>query len=136
MLKVRNGGLQMCVLPSVQPFHAIAYPIDPLLALDIRSVLDISPFFPPVFHLFTESVKLFAFLYLFSESVAMSRNYSFGLDCVSDRTVFCGTDSRKYADHCYLIASRLQMQPFVHPPAVPVKSKAGSGRLRVGYVNA
>nr|CAN80393.1 hypothetical protein VITISV_001595 [Vitis vinifera] len=28
--------LQMSVLPSVQPFHAIAYPIDPLLALDIR----------------------------------------------------------------------------------------------------
>jgi hypothetical protein len=30
--------LQMSVLPSVQPFHAIAYPIDPLLALDIRFV--------------------------------------------------------------------------------------------------
>jgi protein O-GlcNAc transferase len=28
--------LQMSVLPSVQPFHAIAYPIDPLLALEIR----------------------------------------------------------------------------------------------------
>jgi hypothetical protein len=27
---------QMSVLPSVQPFHAIAYPIDPLLALEIR----------------------------------------------------------------------------------------------------
>ncbi|PPS01368.1 hypothetical protein GOBAR_AA19296 [Gossypium barbadense] len=26
---------QMSVLPSVQPFHAIAYPIDPMLALDI-----------------------------------------------------------------------------------------------------
>lgn len=26
----------MSVLPSVQPFHAIAYPIDPMLALDIR----------------------------------------------------------------------------------------------------
>jgi len=25
----------MSVLPSVQPFHAIAYPIDPLLALEI-----------------------------------------------------------------------------------------------------
>uniref|UniRef100_A0A2N9HWY8 protein O-GlcNAc transferase n=1 Tax=Fagus sylvatica TaxID=28930 RepID=A0A2N9HWY8_FAGSY len=28
-------SLQMSVLPSVQPFHAIAYPIDPLLALEI-----------------------------------------------------------------------------------------------------
>lgn len=28
--------LQMSVLPSVQPFHAIAYPIDPILALEIR----------------------------------------------------------------------------------------------------
>lgn len=28
--------LQMSVLPSVQPFHAIAYPIDPMLALEIR----------------------------------------------------------------------------------------------------
>ncbi|KAL6345170.1 hypothetical protein AAG906_013654 [Vitis piasezkii] len=27
--------IKMSVLPSVQPFHAIAYPIDPLLALDI-----------------------------------------------------------------------------------------------------
>ena len=27
---------QMSLLPSVQPFHAIAYPIDPMLALDIR----------------------------------------------------------------------------------------------------
>jgi len=29
-------SFQMSVLPSVQPFHAIAYPIDPLLALEIR----------------------------------------------------------------------------------------------------
>jgi len=28
--------LQMSVLPSVQPFHAIAYPLDPMLALEIR----------------------------------------------------------------------------------------------------
>lgn len=27
---------QMSLLPSVQPFHAIAYPIDPMLALEIR----------------------------------------------------------------------------------------------------
>lgn len=26
----------MSLLPSVQPFHAIAYPIDPILALEIR----------------------------------------------------------------------------------------------------
>ncbi|BBN13590.1 protein O-GlcNAc transferase [Marchantia polymorpha subsp. ruderalis] len=71
--------VKMCALPSVQPFHAIAYPIDPLLALDI---------------------------------------------------------SRKYAEHCSLIASRLQLQPFVHPAAVPVKKEGGSGRLRVGYVSS
>lgn len=28
--------IQMSVIPSVQPFHAIAYPIDPMLALEIR----------------------------------------------------------------------------------------------------
>jgi protein O-GlcNAc transferase len=28
--------IKMSVLPSVQPFHAIAYPIDPMLALEIR----------------------------------------------------------------------------------------------------
>lgn len=27
---------QMSLLPSVQPFHAIAYPLDPMLALEIR----------------------------------------------------------------------------------------------------
>ena len=27
---------QMSVIPSVQPFHAIAYPLDPMLALEIR----------------------------------------------------------------------------------------------------
>lgn len=31
-----NFAFQMSVLPSVQPFHAIAYPIDPILALEIR----------------------------------------------------------------------------------------------------
>jgi hypothetical protein len=30
----------MSVLPSVQPFHAIAYPIDPILALEIRFEAD------------------------------------------------------------------------------------------------
>lgn len=28
--------MQMRLLPSVQPFHAIAYPIDSMLALEIR----------------------------------------------------------------------------------------------------
>jgi hypothetical protein len=28
--------MQMRLLPSVQPFHAIAYPIDAMLALEIR----------------------------------------------------------------------------------------------------
>ncbi|KAL3692262.1 hypothetical protein R1sor_005913 [Riccia sorocarpa] len=71
--------VKMSTLPSVQPFHAIAYPIDPLLALDI---------------------------------------------------------SRKYAEHCSLIAARLQLPPFVHPAPEPVKSEGGSGRLRVGYVSS
>jgi hypothetical protein len=30
--------MQMQVLPSVQPFHAIAYPIDAMLALEIRNI--------------------------------------------------------------------------------------------------
>jgi hypothetical protein len=30
--------IQMQVLPSVQPFHAIAYPIDAMLALEIRYI--------------------------------------------------------------------------------------------------
>lgn len=29
-------SFQMSVIPSVQPFHAIAYPLDPMLALEIR----------------------------------------------------------------------------------------------------
>ncbi|KQJ99507.1 probable UDP-N-acetylglucosamine--peptide N-acetylglucosaminyltransferase SEC [Brachypodium distachyon] len=71
--------IKMSVLPSVQPFHAIAYPIDPMLALDI---------------------------------------------------------SRKYAAHCSLIASRLGLPPFVHPPPVPVKAEGKYCRLRVGYVSS
>ncbi|XP_024526762.1 probable UDP-N-acetylglucosamine--peptide N-acetylglucosaminyltransferase SEC [Selaginella moellendorffii] len=71
--------IKMEVLPSVQPFHAIAYPLDPLLALEI---------------------------------------------------------SRKYAEHCSLVASRFSLQPFVHPPAVRVKDEGGSGRLRLGYVSS
>ena len=63
----------------MQPFHAIAYPIDPVLALDI---------------------------------------------------------SRKYAEHCTLIASRFGLPPFNHPPPIPVKGDGGSGRLRVGYVSS
>ncbi|WOL01401.1 putative UDP-N-acetylglucosamine--peptide N-acetylglucosaminyltransferase SEC [Canna indica] len=71
--------IKMSVLPSMQPFHAIAYPIDPLLALGI---------------------------------------------------------SRKYAEHCSLIASRYGLLPFPHPTRLPVKSEGGSGRLRVGYVSS
>ncbi|XP_057871248.1 probable UDP-N-acetylglucosamine--peptide N-acetylglucosaminyltransferase SEC isoform X1 [Cryptomeria japonica] len=71
--------IKLSVLPSVQPFHAIAYPIDPMLALEI---------------------------------------------------------SRKYAEHCTLIASRFGLPPFNHPPPIPVKSEGGSGRLRVGYVSS
>ena len=71
--------VKLSVLPSVQPFHTIAYPIDPVLALDI---------------------------------------------------------SRKYAEHCTVIASRFRLPPFNHPPPIPVKSEDGSGRLRVGYVSS
>ncbi|KAK6911273.1 O-GlcNAc transferase, C-terminal [Dillenia turbinata] len=71
--------IKMSVLPSVQPFHAIAYPIDPMLALEI---------------------------------------------------------SRKYAAHCSIIASRFGLPPFNHPIPIPIKSKGGSDRLRVGYVSS
>eukprot|EP00252_Welwitschia_mirabilis_P008351 TRINITY_DN2015_c0_g1_i1.p1 TRINITY_DN2015_c0_g1~~TRINITY_DN2015_c0_g1_i1.p1 ORF type:complete len:985 (+),score=144.77 TRINITY_DN2015_c0_g1_i1:551-3505(+) len=71
--------IKLSVLPSVQPFHAIAYPLDPMLALEI---------------------------------------------------------SRKYAEHCSIIASRFGPPSFSHPPALPVKSDGGSGRLRVGYVSS
>nr|XP_024378195.1 probable UDP-N-acetylglucosamine--peptide N-acetylglucosaminyltransferase SEC isoform X2 [Physcomitrium patens]PNR52544.1 hypothetical protein PHYPA_008918 [Physcomitrium patens] len=71
--------IKMRLLPSVQPFHAIAYPIDPILALEI---------------------------------------------------------SRKYAEHCSLIATRYGVQSFTPPIAIPVKNEGGSGRLRVGYVSS
>ncbi|KAG2658480.1 hypothetical protein PVAP13_1KG257000 [Panicum virgatum] len=35
MVKIIRRQIKMSVLPSVQPFHAIAYPIDPMLALEI-----------------------------------------------------------------------------------------------------
>ena len=44
-------------------------------------------------------------------------------------------DSRKYAAHCSLIASRFGLPPFVHPPPVPVKAEGKHCRLRVGYVH-
>ncbi|GMH11397.1 hypothetical protein Nepgr_013238 [Nepenthes gracilis] len=71
--------IKMSVLPSVQPFHAIAYPLDPLLALEI---------------------------------------------------------SRKYAQHCSLIASRYSLPPFNHPAPIPVRTEGGYQRLRVGYVSS
>lgn len=71
--------IKMSVLPSVQPFHAIAYPFEPVLTLEI---------------------------------------------------------SRKYAEHCSLVASRFGVQSFTHPPCLPVKGEGGSGRLRVGYVSS
>ncbi|KAH9618305.1 hypothetical protein KSS87_011385, partial [Heliosperma pusillum] len=69
--------LKMSVLPSVQPFHAIAYPLDPILALEI---------------------------------------------------------SRKYAQHCSVVASRYALSPFKHPPPTPIKSGPYNQRLRIGYV--
>ncbi|GAB2210029.1 hypothetical protein Droror1_Dr00015279 [Drosera rotundifolia] len=71
--------IQMSILPSVQPFHAMAYPLDPMLALEI---------------------------------------------------------SRKYAEHCSIVAARYSLPPFSHPAAFPVKSQGGSARLRVGYVSS
>ncbi|XP_021772726.1 probable UDP-N-acetylglucosamine--peptide N-acetylglucosaminyltransferase SEC isoform X2 [Chenopodium quinoa] len=71
--------IKMSVLPSVQPFHAIAYPLDPALALEI---------------------------------------------------------SRKYAQHCSVVASRYALSPFKHPHPIPVKSEGGYQRLRVGYVSS
>ncbi|CAH9125216.1 unnamed protein product [Cuscuta epithymum] len=72
--------IKMSVLPSVQPFHAIAYPLDPLLALEI---------------------------------------------------------SRKYAQHCSLIASRYSLPSFSHPPPFPlIKGGGRNSRLRVGYVSS
>uniref|UniRef100_A0A0D6QYA8 O-GlcNAc transferase C-terminal domain-containing protein n=1 Tax=Araucaria cunninghamii TaxID=56994 RepID=A0A0D6QYA8_ARACU len=44
--------------------------------------------------------------------------------------------SRKYAEHCTLIASRFGLSSFNHPPPIPVKSEGGSCRLRVGYVSS
>ncbi|KAL2924073.1 putative UDP-N-acetylglucosamine--peptide N-acetylglucosaminyltransferase SEC [Bienertia sinuspersici] len=71
--------IQMSVVPSVQPFHAFAYPLDPMLALEI---------------------------------------------------------SRKYAEHCSLVASRYSLPPFTYPAPFPVKTDGGSRRLRVGYVSS
>jgi len=39
----------MSVIPSVQPFHAIAYPIDPMLALEIRTLEELKTFFYSLF---------------------------------------------------------------------------------------
>eukprot|EP00850_Spirogloea_muscicola_P021471 SM000250S08729 [mRNA] locus=s250:111942:120200:- [translate_table: standard] len=67
--------MEIDVLPSVQPFHAIAYPIDPLTALEI---------------------------------------------------------SRRYAEHCRVLASRLSLPPYNHsPPASKLP-----GRLHIGYVSS
>lgn len=44
--------------------------------------------------------------------------------------------SRKYAEHCSLVASRFGVQSFTHPSALRVGSEGGSRRLRVGYVSA
>ncbi|KAL9233417.1 hypothetical protein vseg_008423 [Gypsophila vaccaria] len=70
--------VKMSVLPSVQPFHAIAYPLDPILALEI---------------------------------------------------------SRKYAQHCSVVASRYALSPFNHPSPTPIKS-GPHPRLRIGYVSS
>ncbi|KAK9725851.1 hypothetical protein RND81_05G173700 [Saponaria officinalis] len=77
--RILRRQIQTNVLPSVQPFHAFAYPLDPMLALEI---------------------------------------------------------SRKYAEHCSLVAARYSLPPFNHPTPIPVKDNGGSRRLRVGYVSS
>ncbi|KAK3013684.1 hypothetical protein RJ639_009167 [Escallonia herrerae] len=71
--------IKMSIIPSVQPFHAIAYPLDPMLALEI---------------------------------------------------------SRKYAQHCSVIASRYSLPSFNHPSPLPIKGGGRIGRLRIGYVSS
>lgn len=99
---------QMSVLPSVQPFHAIAYPIDPLLALEIRYHQDL----PNVVLTGMDSRISFIYSLLF---------------CIP-------SSSRKYAAHCSLIASRFALPPFNHPAPNRIKRDIGNERLRVGYV--
>ncbi|XP_021749155.1 probable UDP-N-acetylglucosamine--peptide N-acetylglucosaminyltransferase SEC isoform X1 [Chenopodium quinoa] len=77
--RILRRQIQMSVVPSVQPFHAFAYPLDPLLALEI---------------------------------------------------------SRKYAEHCSLVAARYSLPSFSYPALLPVKTDEGSRRLRVGYVSS
>uniref|UniRef100_A0A803LTJ3 protein O-GlcNAc transferase n=1 Tax=Chenopodium quinoa TaxID=63459 RepID=A0A803LTJ3_CHEQI len=77
--RILRRQIQMSVVPSVQPFHAFAYPLDPLLALEI---------------------------------------------------------SRKYAEHCSLVAARYSIPSFSYPALLPVKTDEGSRRLRVGYVSS
>ncbi|XP_059295862.1 probable UDP-N-acetylglucosamine--peptide N-acetylglucosaminyltransferase SEC isoform X2 [Lycium ferocissimum] len=76
--EILRRQIKMSIIPSVQPFHAIAYPLDPMLALDI---------------------------------------------------------SRKYAQHCSVIAARYSLPAFTHPPPLPIKG-GGMTRLRVGYVSS
>lgn len=98
-------SFQMSVIPSVQPFHAIAYPLDPILALDIRSGT-----------------------MLHGRCVLMSSCSSIIL------LTFCPFSSRKYAAHCSVIAARYSLPPFNHPAPLPIKGGNRTGRLRIGYV--
>jgi protein O-GlcNAc transferase len=104
----------MQVLPSVQPFHAIAYPIDTMLALEIRCV--------PLY--MNANINVYALLFYHIIYIYI---YIYILFCY----FLC---SRKYAAHCSLIASRFGLPPFVHPPPVLVKAEGKHCRLRVGYV--
>lgn len=112
----------MSVLPSVQPFHAIAYPIDPMLALEIRYRCTT---FCSLVSL--ENIVLFSIVVL--HHVLLIKIYSLLFLNINH---FLG--SRKYAAHCSLIASRFGLASFVHPPPVPVKAEGKHCRLRVGYV--
>ncbi|XP_060180923.1 probable UDP-N-acetylglucosamine--peptide N-acetylglucosaminyltransferase SEC [Lycium barbarum] len=76
--EILRRQIKTSIIPSVQPFHAIAYPLDPMLALDI---------------------------------------------------------SRKYAQHCSVIAARYSLPAFTHPPPLPIKGGVMT-RLRVGYVSS
>lgn len=97
----------MSLLPSVQPFHAIAYPIDPLLALDIRYGL-----------------AMLLLLLIGKQRVGTTSHLNFIF-------LLC---SRKYAAQCSIIASRFGLPAFNHPAPIPIKRNGGFERLRVGYV--
>lgn len=101
------GHFQMSLLPSVQPFHAMAFPIDPTLALEIR----------------WDSVSVLTFA-INGNSIATRSTISWLLFCFS----------KKYADHYSLVALRFGLPAFSHPSCAPIKTDDKTPRLRIGYI--